>query len=134
MNNILLSGFIVNPIKILADEILALIPSILGGDDGPHLESLVLISNNYLCEIRLISEKEDFDIVAKGSITNYRFKYSELTVTDANDKEINYEVGSVELYHDLGIGTSTVINYIGMQRQEWIDSIINALPLSFLAE
>jgi len=128
----LLNEFVEKPKEILSDDILAIIPSIQTGDDGPYLVTLILISNNYLCEVRLVSGKEEFDFVAKDSITNFRFHLSDLTITDANKEEIKYQVAEVILVHDVGVTFRTSFHYVGFQRKEWIDNILSALPLSYL--
>lgn len=125
-----LKEYIDKPKTALAEEILAIIPSIKSGSDGPYLERLFLISENYLCDVNVNTTGEEFDFVALGSITNYRFSLSEMTVKDANEEEIKYQVATVELIHDVGTTFHTEFHYVGVKREEWLEHFFKELPLS----
>jgi len=106
------------------------IPSINLGSDGPILNSLFFISNQYLSEIEIRESGEDFDYVALNSIFAYRILLSESDVKKANDENIQYQIANITLLHTAGFEFRSVLNYVGEDREKWIQAVLDAIPIS----
>lgn len=121
------------PISLCPEEIKYLIPSITMGGDGPVLGSLFLLTDNYLLEVRLMLKKEEnFDYVALKSIVNYRIILSDHIVKIEGKPDLTYEVATITLSHDLGMGFHSDLNYIGNGREAWIKIVAEAIPISII--
>lgn len=120
------------PKSLCPEEIKYLIPSITMGGDGPVLGSLFLLTDNYLFEVRLMSQQEDFDCVTLKSITNYRFILSEHIVKIEGKDDLKYEVATVKLIHNIGEGFHSDLNYVGNDREAWIKMVVKAIPISVM--
>jgi hypothetical protein len=102
------------------------------GTDGPVLESFFLITSHYLCEVRLIASEEHFDYISLETISNYRFRLSDSVVKKVDESETHYQVAKIELLHDISIEFKSQINYIGLEREEWIETVTKAIPISIM--
>lgn len=120
------------PKSICPEKIASILPSIRMGTDGPMLDSLFLVSNQYLCEVRLIPKREDFDFIALNTIFNYRFELSEHIVKKANEDEIRYQTAKIVFLHRVGFDFKSELNYTGDNREAWIQAILKAIPLQLL--
>jgi hypothetical protein len=130
-----LTKIIKRPVSLCAEEVTAILPSINMGADGPILVSLFLVTQNYLCEIRLMGPNENyenFDYINLKTIINYRFNVSEHIVKKADEENVCYQVANIKLLHDVSIEFSSEINYVGFDRDEWIDMVTKAIPLSLM--
>jgi hypothetical protein len=127
-----LQKIVERPISLCAEEIKYLLPSITMGGDGPVLRSLFLLTDNYIFEVRLMSQGEQFDYVALKTIANYRFVLSEHIVKREGKEDLKYEVATVELWHNIGIEFHSDLNYVGNDREAWIKMVAEAIPISIV--
>lgn len=119
------------PMSLCPEEIKYLIPSITMGGDGPVLGSLFLLTDNYLFEVRLMSQQEKFDYVALKTIANYRFELSEHIVKREGKEDFTYEVAIATLIH-AETRMSSELNYVGNEREAWIKMVVEAIPISIM--
>lgn len=47
--------------------------------DGPTVSSVFIVTDDYLCEVKLTSKYDHFDVIAARSVLNYRVKFGETT-------------------------------------------------------
>lgn len=122
------------PVSLSPEEITATIPSIIMGTDGPAIDSLFLITPHYLCEIDLQvqGKVEKFDFLRLDSIANYRFELSDLVVKGADKIETSYKLVTISLDHKFPLQFRTRINYVGLDRDGWIKTVMNAIPISVM--
>lgn len=120
------------PISLCPEEINYLIPSITMGSDGPVLGGLFLLTDNYLLEVRLMSKEEDFDYVALKTIANYRILLSDHIVKIEGKPDLTYEVATIKLTHNLGMGLLSELHYVGNGREAWIKIVAEAIPISIM--
>ncbi len=144
------------PLRLAGEPPLAILPSMEVRPDGPALTSLFVVTETYLCEVRLYERAENFDFVKVRSIGNYRIR---LFVQSPNMKEsskppaptpdseasppdgpppVRYEVASVQFLHT-GVGGGlegfrSKLTYVGSDREAWIEAVLRAIPLSILKE
>jgi hypothetical protein len=118
--------------------------------NGPILSSLFLLSDPYLCEIRITDKHLSFDVSPFKLLNNYRVSFGEhsaqiesVAVQAAIEKAGSGEVQkideiqvkktkfvTVELRHTDGLGTR--ISYFGEDLAGWIKYVLNAYPISTL--
>jgi hypothetical protein len=124
------------PIKFCPEPIKAILPSLVIGPDGPTLESLVLVSENFICEVRIGAPSQEFDFVAKKMIKNYRFSIREHEIQGQNQVKRVYQIAVVTLLHGFAMPSrfQTEIRYAGEDRDSWIKSVIDAVPLPSLLQ
>ena len=128
-----LSRAVKRPTSLCPEEIEFLIPSIQFGKDGLFLLSLFLITKKYICEIHLARKGDEFDFVARNTIRDYRINLSQQTIK-VGDEEITYATATVSFLH---VGTdafTTIISYVGNDRETWLQSVLKALPISLVVE
>src|SRR5260370_25952406 len=93
------------PIRFCPEPFTHIIPSITMGQDGPTLSRLVLVSENYLCDVRLLEQPYDFDYMEKKTIRNYRFELWMHEVVGEGQARKAYEIARVVLIHgEISIG------------------------------
>ena len=67
-----LLGLLSKPLEYLGEDVSAIVPSLTIGGDGITLDSLLLVSQNYLCEVRIgARDRGSFDLAAK-TMCNFR--------------------------------------------------------------
>jgi hypothetical protein len=109
------------------------LPSITLAADGPVLVGLLMVTERYLCDIRIAGAEPrlDFDFVAKNSIIDYRFV---LWTQDLKVGEVvkgSYELAQVVLRHN-GENLYTQLAYAGDARSAWLERVLRAIPISVL--
>jgi hypothetical protein len=112
---------------VVGQEEVHLIPSIILGNDGLILNRVFLITNDFLVDVR-ISGALEFDIIDKTSIVNMHF-----SIWEHESKETLYQVASVKLAHRAST-LRTQLDYVGMERNAWMNELLSALPLRLLLE
>ena len=132
------------PKSCLPEDVRFLLPSVSLAKDGPVVQSLYLVTEKYLCEVRLNQKSNDFDVVLLASIANYRVKTGKQEITreePASEKDppaekrvtkIAYETASIVFSHTFNMGTE--ITYVGKDRDAWIRQVFTALPIDLLSK
>ena len=112
------------------------LPSIALSNDGQTLQSLLLISDNYLCEVQfqLIGDgiTSVFDFAFRKSIRNYRIELWKQNVKEGEVVKASFDVAKVTLVHDLRL--TTTLNYAGNERDEWLRDVTTTLPIATLID
>lgn len=130
-----LSERLAMPQLFLSEEVKSIVPSIVLGQDGPVLKSMLLVTENYLCDIRLPGPQvsNDFDIISIRSIRNYRVMAWTHEIMENDTVTASYEIAEIELVHDLGpTGTRTALQYAGQERSEWLSKVREAIPVNLI--
>ncbi len=120
-----------NPIKFSKEKVNNIIPSISMGSDGPILTNLILLTDNFIIDVRVGSQNEIFDYISINTIINYRLSLSEHIIKTADGKDIVYQVAQIELLHDLA-GFKTALSYVGNDRESWLNKVIETMPISLI--
>lgn len=144
-----LMRLISRPCDYLEQQPYALIPSIELAVDGPILESVFLLTDDYICEARLAEGSESFDAALLRTVVNYRMEIGTHEVnppeppakTDdpsaAKDKtpskKITYQTAKLILVHDHAL-LRNELNYVGNDRETWLRSARKALPVRILTQ
>ena len=118
------------PVKYCPEPFTHLLPSLVLGQDGPTLVRLLLISENYLCDIDLKEGESDF--IAKRTVVNYRFRSATQVIKRENEPGLSYKVASVVLLHDIGTGAkpfATQIDYVGEDPDSFFRAVLAAIPI-----
>jgi hypothetical protein len=115
------------------EEFTHLIPSFVLGQDGPSLKKIVFISPNYMCDVDLLNDAQQFDFIAIKSIKNYRFELRLHKSERENLPPLQFDVAQVELLHS-GFGGSfrTRLEYVGTKRDEWLKQVMTAIPIKLI--
>lgn len=137
---------LVEPQGALDEEITEIVPNIELGIDGPIVQSIIVFSASYIGEARLSDEEENFDFAIKDTIASYRIQLGKHEVVrnaaaieaakakgeelPAAEKTI-YQTGVVTFLH-LPFELTTVINYFGQNRTEWLKRIKTIVPVTIL--
>jgi len=108
------------------------IPSIVLGTDGPKLESIFLVSERLLVEVKNPTGPPCFDFVDRRRVLNYRISLGEHAVDRAEGQPITYQTASVDLVH-FTMFRST-INYAGLDVRSWLETVIRAIPIVTLLD
>lgn len=121
------------PVLYSPESFTCLVPSLAMGPDGPTLASLILVSANYLCEVRLTGNQHNFDYVAKNTIRNYRFQIWDQEIKKENQASTVYQIADIALVHgNIGMQFQTSFRYAGNQREQWISLVLQAVPISLI--
>ncbi|MFZ0051655.1 MAG: hypothetical protein WAK96_07745, partial [Desulfobaccales bacterium] len=120
------------PLYFCKEEVRNLIPSISMGTDGPVLTNVILITDNIIIDIKLQTKEETFDYVALNTIKNYRFHLFEHTIKGTDDKDIIYQVATIDLLHNPPHAFKTALNYVGDDRESWLKLVTEAIPIAIL--
>ena len=121
------------PLKVCPEEVTAIIPSSVLAPDGVSLNALFLMTNNYLCEVRLSRDPQVFDFVRFSTITAWRCELRTQALSGADDNTITYDIACIRLNHDVGGGRlSSDLNYAGQERDAWLEMVLQTVPVSLL--
>lgn len=130
------------PKSCLPEVVRFLLPSVSLAKDGPVVEALCLVTENYLCEVRLNQNSNDFDVAPLATIRNYRVEIGKQEITreePASEKDpatekrvtkITYDTASIELIHSFPM--TTRLTYVGEGRDAWIHHAFTSLPIDVL--
>jgi hypothetical protein len=131
-----LKSRIESAVKFLPEEISNVLPSIQLGQDGLTLFSLFLITEKYLCEIRLMEANTnyDFDIVAKNTICNYRIKTWTHEIKEEGIVKASFEISQVQLVHGSPNAASSQLFFAGNAegRDAWLNDLTQAIPIKLV--
>lgn len=120
-------------VKLLPEEIKTAVPSIHLGQDGLTLFSLVLITDKYLCELRVNDGQSvcEFDFAATNTIYNYRIKTWTHEIKEDEVVIASFEIAEVNLRHEGPDNLRTVLFFAGNAegRQAWLDNLTQAIPI-----
>ena len=123
------------PMECLPESVLAVIPSIVLAVDGPALSALSLITENYLCEVKLAANHaHQFDVTDKARIMDYRINIWTHEIKENDIVKASYEVATIVLLHTLAAG-STTLSYAGTEGQEradWLRKVLEAIPIKLV--
>lgn len=132
------------PQSCLLEDVRFLLPSVALAKDGPVVQSLFLVTEKYLCEVRLNQNSNNFDIALLTTIGNYRVEIGKQEVTreeagSENDPateqrvtKISYDRASIVLRHTIDM--SSQLTYVGEGRDAWIQHVFAALPIDLLVK
>jgi hypothetical protein len=121
------------PISIFPEDILIALPSIILGVEGPILNSLFLLSEKLICEVKMMAKIVNFDFISRNTIRNYRISLSDHSVKSADDSDIHYQLAEIILVHgvdDRSLWTN--LKYAGFDRKVWLEMVIKAFPISII--
>lgn len=128
--------------SLINEEIRHVLPSVVLAADGVVISSIVALTDTYICEVRFNESDDDFDIALLATITNYRVKVgtqiitreeaSTLTDAEAKTRTIvtSYLTATLQLNHCVGLRTE--INYVGEDRDGWLQQVFKAIPVDLL--
>lgn len=123
-------------VKFLPEEIDAALPSIQLGSGGLTLSSLILVTNNYLCEVRLNEGQSvcNFDIVAKHTVVNYRIKNWTHEIKAEGVVTASFEISEVTLMHGHIANFTTALAFAGKaeDREQWLANLVNVIPVKLV--
>ena len=122
------------PIAYLSEEVTHILPSIIMSADGLTLQSLVIISDRYLCEVPIIGPQshDNFDYVDKSLIINYRFTLWTQEIKEGDQVKATYDIAQVAFVHGEHPQFRTMVTYAGQERDKWVEKVMSAVPLSLL--
>lgn len=122
--------------KFLPEKIEYALPSIQLGKDGLMLSSLILVTDNYLCELRLGEAKTvyEFDIVAKSTVYNYRVRTWTHEIKEEEVVKASFELSEVNLLHDAATSFKTQLFFAGdaEDREAWLNKLTQAIPIKLV--
>ncbi|MFH0980319.1 MAG: hypothetical protein V2A79_02115 [Planctomycetota bacterium] len=130
------------PKSCLPEDVRFLLPSVSLAKDGPVVESLFLVTEQYLCEVRLAQSNRDFDVTLVATIANYRIATGKQEITreepasgtdPATEKrvtKITYDTAKISFIHTVKVATQ--LTYVGEGRDAWIQHVFTAFPIDLL--
>ena len=106
------------------EQVEFVIPSIVLSADGLTLNAMILVSDNYLCEVRFqgVGARTSFDYSLKNSICNYRIELWNQEIRDGELLKAAFDMATVTFLHNFPM--TTAINYAGDKRGEWLKRAI----------
>lgn len=137
--------------KYLPEETLYILESQSMGIKGPYTSSLHLLTDNYFAEVRLTGAENEFDVIDKSLLLNYRIKIGTqvqaveqpvdaTAVSDDTTPTTNpviavpstrsLVVATVELKHTANFASQ--LTYFGDDATKWVDFVVSAYPISTL--
>lgn len=123
-------------LEYLPEGISDILPNISIGNDGLMLKSLIIITNNYLAELRLDAHhKLDVDILAKDTVYNYRINAWKHEIKKEDAVINNFELAKVVFIHgDSGGSFITEIAFAGDEkgRDNWLKRVTQAIPIDLV--
>lgn len=136
------------PQRLIQEEIEVIFPNIELGADAPVVRSIIFLSHSYLGEARLAEGKEEFDMLLRTQISNYRISIGQheiirnaAAIEQARSKgqeapspdKMVYQTATVSLFHSVGgLPFATKINYFGNKCDEWLQRITDSIPVAML--
>jgi hypothetical protein len=117
------------PSSLLLEAVTHIIPSIELSTDGLTLARLFLVTENFLCDIRIATHESQlwFDVVDKFSIMTYQVNLWTQDITERNTLKARYEIAQLLLFHSPNLATR--ISYAGEDRALWLAQVAEAIPL-----
>lgn len=125
-------------VKFLPEEVEHVVPSIQLGKDGITLSSLLLVTNKYVCEVRLSEGKSvcDFDYMAKNTIYNYRMRTWTHEIKEGEVVKASFEIAEVNMQHEGSGNLKTQLFFAGNAegREAWLLDLTKAIPIEIVLE
>lgn len=120
--------------EILPERVTHVLPSIAVSNDGLTLSRLLLVTENFLCDVRIEGPQtsSEFDFVAKGSIRNYRFNVWTQELKEGDVVKASYDVAEITLIHDPPHDFRTDLSYAGTERAAWLKQVVDGIPLTLI--
>lgn len=116
----------------LSEEVSAVIPSLVISNDGVRLHGLVLLTDNFLCDIRVQpNRRHDYDYLRKDTVFNLRFELGYHQLVQEEKVVDTYEIATVQLIHFFA-NMRTELHYAGHERDTWINKVRREFPLEAL--
>ena len=142
------------PISLMGEDCKHLIPSFAVSSDGPVINSLFLISQSLICEVRLRGLAQDFDIAQLVPILNYRVVVGTVEFVFQADGEpkgtsisspstqapaseptkLVMETAKVKIIQGPAATMHSEFTYVGPSRDAWLKTVVDALPISLLKQ
>ncbi len=135
------------PRSQLNEDVRFILPSISLAKDGPVVKSLLLVTERYICEVRLNQNISDFDVALLAMIRNYRVgigtkQIAREEAASSNDPHtpkqvtnVTYETAEVSLRHSATMATNlTYVGDVCKDRDAWVRHVFSALPLDLLVK
>ena len=122
------------PLKLLPDTVLHVIPSITMGSDGPFLQAIFIVTESLLSEVKVSTGKNYlFDFINLSTITNIKYTKN-LHSIPISDEPVEYEYTEISLFHDLsGVASlESTMTFVGASDTEWLKLVRKAFPVSLL--
>lgn len=117
------------PKEFLPEEVKYILPSIRVGSDGLVLERILLVSESYICDVRLDAGKTEFDFIAKDSVSYSHFQLWTHEVKEGDLVKASYEIARISFRHHSAFEIGTGLNYAGSERGKWLKKVVEALPV-----
>lgn len=128
-----LKALLAKPMDYLTEDVLAIIPSLVMGEDGVSLSRLLVVSQNYLCDVRIEGGKnENFDFADRKALVDIRFKLGVAEIVVEDKVVASYETATVRLLHSDALRTE--LQYVGSERDAWMAEVREAFPLELLLD
>lgn len=120
------------PVEYLGEDVTKIIPSLTIGGDGITLASLLLVSSNYICEVRIgDSDGGSFDIAEK-TMCNFRVELGTQDIVVDEQVVASYETAELTIVHSFGMATRLL--YAGSERDDWVADVRQVFPVGLLLE
>lgn len=111
-------------------DVMAILPSIEIHADGLALSAVVLVTDNYIIDVRYGTMEVDADFISRTSIYNYRIRLWVHEIKSGEEVRARYDMAQIGLLHSYSTrGLATQFSYAGNQRDEWIRAVTEALPI-----
>lgn len=125
------------PLQLLPESPIYVIPSIKIATDGLVLESLIVISKLYMCEVAVNNPpppgRARFDYIAKNSIADYSFHTWVHEIKGGEGiLKATFEMAEVTIFHSVGFNITTSMYYAGDNLSDWLTNLTEALPISLV--
>jgi hypothetical protein len=127
-----LENRLINPLSMLDEAVEYAFPSIVLGPNGPLLNSIFILTTSYLSEVRMHADKHEFDILHLKSVTDYKFEFWEQSISGDDESTIAFQMATITLMHNVSGNFGTQIYYAGLNRSEWVNLVLKAIPLRLL--
>lgn len=139
-----LSAKLVVPELVLSQEIKFLIPSVALVSNGLTVTAVISVTDDYICEVRMDDVRDDFDLVYRNAVLNYRFergvhrivKNAEAIALATKDNAprppedvVIHQYCNVALVHGF---MRTEIKYVGPDYADWLQLLLTAIPANVL--
>jgi hypothetical protein len=121
-------GAIEKAAKFASEPALAVLPSIRLLPDGPKIVFLYLITKSFISEVT--PNGEQFDYVDRRRVIYLHWQLGTAQRQDGPDAPIiSLDTARCFVHHGKN---NTELDYVGTQRQRWIDSVLVVLPPSIV--
>ena len=127
-----LLGLLSKPIDYLGEDVSEIIPSLAIGEDGITLASLFLVSQNYICEVRIKGRNRGSFDFAGRTMCNFRVEWGTQDIVVDEQVVASYETAELTIVHAFRM--STTLLYAGSNRDAWMADVRRAFPLDLMLE